>query len=153
VTVPQGAVTILGFRHAISIAAAERGNTAPSPASGAVFGSAKMPVGITVINSPAGAMTLLGPGDQYVRFEYNVQTQVPPAASETDGGIYDVVLVRDPASGNYCWVMDESHFAFRPIGDASSGGPGTITQRDGGGDLFVVTGYPVNTGYCRRQGD
>ena len=101
----------------------------------------------------SGAITLVGPGDQYVRFESTVQVQVPPAAPQSDGDTYDVVLVQDPTSGNYCWVMDESRFAFKPIGDTMSGAPGTITQRDGKSDLFVVTGYPVNTGYCRRSGE
>jgi hypothetical protein len=151
VIVPQGAVPIVGFRHAISIAQTDQGgNSAPGPASAAVFGSARIPAGIAVTNRPSGGVTLVGPGDQYIRFEYTVQIQVPPAAPQSDGGIYDVVLVKDPTSGNYCWVMDESRFAFKPIGDTMSGSPGTITQRDGGSDLFVVTGYPVNSGYCRR---
>jgi len=125
--------------------------SAPSPASAAVFGSAQMPAGIAATNNPSGATTLVGPRDQYVRFESTVQGQVPPAAPQSDGDTYDVVLVQDPTSGNYCWVMDESRFAFKPIGDTMSGAPGTITQRDGKSDLFVVTGYPVNTGYCRHQ--
>jgi hypothetical protein len=141
VITPQGAASIIGFRRA----------DFQNPAGAAVFGTTQMPAGVSATTSPDGAVTVIGPGDQYVRFEYTVPVALPPAAPQADAGNYDVVLVKNPATGGYCWVMDESRFAFKQITDYLSGGPGTITPRNGDGDLFVVTSYPVNTGYCRRQ--
>jgi hypothetical protein len=140
VITPQGATSIIGFRRA----------DYQSPAAAAVFGTTQMPAGISATPETDGAVTIIGPGDQYVRFEYTVRVALPPAAPQADAGDYDVVLIKNPAGG-YCWVMNESRFAFKQITDYVSGGPGTITQRNGDGDLFVVTRYPVNTGYCRRQ--
>jgi hypothetical protein len=141
VIAPQGATPIIGFRRA----------DYQDPAGAAVFGTTQVPAGISATTGPAGAVTIVGPGDQYVRFEYTVRVVLPPSAPQADAGNYDVVLVKNPSTGSYCWVMDESRFAYKPITDYVSGGPGTITQRNGEGDLFVVTSYPVNTGYCRRQ--
>jgi hypothetical protein len=141
VSTPQGAMPIIGFRRA----------DFQNPAGAAVFGTTQVPSGISATTGPTGSVTIVGPGDQYVRFEYTVRVALPPNAPQADGGNYDVVLIKDPKTGSYCWVMDESRFAFKSITDYASGGPGTIAQRNGEGDLFVVTSYPVNTGYCRRQ--
>ncbi len=141
VTTPQGSTAIIGFRRADS----------QEQAVAAVFGTSQTTPGMSATTGPTGAVTIIGPGDLYVRFEYPVRVALPPTAPQGDAGNYDVVLVRDPTTSSYCWVMDESRFAFKPIGDDASGGPGTITLRNGVSDLFVVTSYPVNTGYCRRQ--
>jgi len=148
-TVPSDAILLIGFRHSV-----DRSNSGASdfkvPATAWVFGKDQLPTGIASTKEDAGATSFTGPGSQYVRFEHTVSLTVPAqGTSVTPNGTYDLLLVQQPSTTTYCWIMSESLFSYKPIADFGSGEPGTITQRDGGSDEFVVTGYPVNTGYCK----
>jgi hypothetical protein len=152
--IPDDAIPLIGFRRAqLHETASDSGRifTDQIPATAAVFGTSQIPTAISLSRNAEGAVTLIGPADQYVRFEYTVSVKTPAAGSPVGNpGRYNLVLVQQPSTGLLCWVMDPAVFAYRQISDIASSEPGTITQRDGGTDEFIVTRYPVNTGYCRR---
>ncbi len=151
--IPDDAIPLIGFRSAEqreSVSDSGHITTGQTSAMAAVFGTSQIPATISLSRDAGGATTLIGPADQYVRFDYTVWLKTPAAGSPVgDAGRYNLVLVQQPSTGLLCWVMDPAAFTYRPISDIASSEPGTITQRDGGTAEFIVTRYPVNSGYCR----